>query len=160
MAAIDDLPPYYRAWMRYYPWRALDPVPWTRLEKPLAECRLGLVTSAGLYRRYSDPPFEHSLRGDPSVRWLDASTPAGEIVVGQTSDAFDHGPIERNVYQAWPVDLLQGFATEGRIGGLAPVTASFNGSMSAPGRFLRDTAPAVARRFREQEVDAVLLVPV
>lgn len=160
VATIDELPLHYRLWMRAYPWRVLDPVPWTPMRKALSECRLGLVTSAGLFRREHDPPFVESLRGDPTVRWIDVEMPPDDLVLGQTSDAFDRGPLKRDIREAWPVDALRDAATEGRIGSLGRHGASFNGSMSAPGRFLRETAPAVAHRFRKEEVDAVLLVPV
>jgi D-proline reductase (dithiol) PrdB len=160
VATIDELPLHYRVWMRAYPWRVLDPVPWTSLRKPMPECRIGLVTSAGLFRREHDPPFVESLRGDPTVRWLDTDTPPEGLVLGQTSDAFDRGPLQRDIGGAWPVDALREAVGAGRIGSLNRYGASFNGSMSAPGRFLRDTAPAVADRFRKEDVDAVLLVPV
>jgi hypothetical protein len=34
------------------------------------------------------------------------------------------------------------------------------GSITAPGRLTRDTAPAAARNLREDDVDVALLVPV
>jgi hypothetical protein len=34
------------------------------------------------------------------------------------------------------------------------------GSITAPGRLTRDTAPVAARRLRDDGVDAALLVPV
>jgi hypothetical protein len=48
------------------------PIPWTSLGRPLSECTFGLVTSAGLYLRESDRPFDvererqNPTWGDPS----------------------------------------------------------------------------------------------
>lgn len=160
MATLDELPLRYRLLLRAYPWRVLDPVPWTALRQPLEQARIALVTSAGLYRRGVDAPFKPSRGGDPSVRWLGTETPVEELVLGQTSDAFDHAPLERDLHEAWPIDVLSEAVRTGRLGSLNRMHLSFNGSMTAPGRFLRDQAPAVAARFTKDAVDAVLLVPV
>ncbi len=48
----------------------------------------------------------------------------------------------------------------GAIGGVAGRHFSFQGSVPAPGRLVKQTAPEVAARLREDGVDAVLLTPV
>jgi hypothetical protein len=160
VATIDELPLHYRVWMRTYPWRTLDPVPFSPLHPPLARARIALITSAGLFRPGLDEPFVESLRGDPTWRLLPIDTPPAALRLGQTSDAFDRRPIERDVEEAWPVESLQQAQAEGRIGSVHRTSVSFNGSMSAPGRFLRDAAPAIAQGLRKEQVDAALLVPV
>jgi D-proline reductase (dithiol) PrdB len=47
MATLDQLTLTERLFVKAYPWRRIEPVPWTPLRKPLAECRLALVSSAG-----------------------------------------------------------------------------------------------------------------
>src|SRR5881628_3477834 len=34
------------------------PIPWTPLSKPLNQCRLALVTTAGIYDKAREPPFD------------------------------------------------------------------------------------------------------
>ena len=50
MGSLDEFRATTRLFLRGYPWRRIDPVPWTPLPRPLAECRLALVTSAALVR--------------------------------------------------------------------------------------------------------------
>ena len=42
MAALDELSLTVRLFLKSYPWRRIDPVPWTPLRKPLAGSRLAL----------------------------------------------------------------------------------------------------------------------
>jgi hypothetical protein len=49
---------------------------------------------------------------------------------------------------------------EGAIGSFNRRALSFMGSITAPGRLIRETAPRAAELFVEDEVDVVLLVPV
>jgi len=51
-------------------------------------------------------------------------------------------------------------AAAGRIGSVAPHHLSFMGSITAPGRLVRDHAPEAARLLRGDGVDVALLVPV
>lgn len=43
---VENTPLAIRAFMRAYPWRRIDPVPFAPLAKPLAESRVALVSSA------------------------------------------------------------------------------------------------------------------
>src|SRR5438445_12067705 len=36
----------------------VDSIPWTPLSKPLNQCRLALVTTAGIYDKAREPPFD------------------------------------------------------------------------------------------------------
>jgi D-proline reductase (dithiol) PrdB len=51
-------------------------------------------------------------------------------------------------------------AADGTIGDVAPRHVSFQGSITAPGRLVRRTAPAIARLLKEDGVDGVVLTPV
>jgi D-proline reductase (dithiol) PrdB len=46
------------------------------------------------------------------------------------------------------------------VGALNHRHFSFMGSITAPGRLISETAPAVAQLLQEDQVDAALLVPV
>jgi hypothetical protein len=60
-----------------------------------------------------------------------------------------------------PADRLREFAEEGIIGILHPVAAGLMGHVEGEEemRVEFQTAPEIARLFREEGVDAVLLVP-
>ena len=149
-----------RLFLRAYPWRRLDPVPWTPLPKPLAECRVALVTSAALVAP-GQQPFDASVRGgDPSFRVVGGEADVGSLRETHRSDSFDHGGIRSDGNLALPLDRLRELAACGRIGSVAPRHLSCMGSITAPGRLVRTTAPAAARGLAHDGVDVALLVPV
>ena len=61
---------------------------------------------------------------------------------------------------AVPIDRLRELADQRQIGSIGRRHLSFMGSITAPGRLVRDTAPEAARRLEDDGVDIALLVPV
>ncbi len=149
-----------RALLRMYRWRQIDPVPWTSLSKPLAECRLALVSSAGFVRN-GQTPFDESLRGgDFSFREIPNDTDVSELRDFHRSDSFDHAGLLHDPNLAFPLDRVRELAESGRVGSLTHTHISFMGSIPAPGRLVRDTAPEAARLLKDAGTDIALLVPV
>ena len=160
MARNDELPLHYRAFLKAYRWRRIDPVPWAPLGKPLAEARLGLVSSAGLTLAGQEG-FDASVRGgDVSFRTIPGDVEAARLEDHHRSESFDHSGMRRDANLAFPVDRISELAADGRIGSVAPRHLSFMGSVTAPGRLVRDSAPRAAEIFVEDRVDVALLVPV
>ena len=163
MARIADLPLKHRLFLKLYPFRRLEPVPWTSLRKPLAECRVALVTSAAFYLPEQEP-FDEKIRGgDPSIRVIPLSPELEELrrlAIGHRSSAFDARGIEADYNLALPVDRFRELEDAGEIGSLDDQALSFMGSISAPGRFRRHTAPDAASLLASRAVDAAFLTPV
>lgn len=160
MGELSEFPVGLRVFLRAYRWRRVDPVPWTPLRRPLSESRLALVSSAGFVLP-GQVPFDESKRGgDPSFREIPSDTEAGVLVDTHRSEAFDHTAMCRDPNLAFPVDRIRELASRGRIGSVNPRHLSFMGSLTAPGRLVRDTAPAAARSLVDDGVDVALLVPV
>jgi D-proline reductase (dithiol) PrdB len=146
--------------LRAYPWRRIDPVPWTPLKKPLASARVALVSSAALVLP-TQPPFDARIRGgDVSFREIPAGTDVSTLIDTHRSDTFDHSGIAADANLAFPLDRLHELASAGAIGSVAPRHFSLMGSILAPGRLVRDTAPMIAESLASDEVDVALLVPV
>lgn len=149
-----------RLFLRAYRWRRIDPVPWARLERPLAEARVALVTSAALALPEQEP-FDAGVRGgDPSYRVLPGDLDVSSLRESHRSESFDHAGVREDANLAFPLDRLRELAAAGRIGSVAPRHLSFMGSITAPGRLVRRSAPEAARLLVEDRVDAALLVPV
>jgi D-proline reductase (dithiol) PrdB len=160
MPRIDDLPLWLRAVLLAYPWRRIDPVPVAPLRKPLSECRVALVTTAGLVPRGA-PAFDAQVRGgDVSYRVIGADADLTTLEEHHRSSSFDHSGIAKDRNLALPLDRLHELAEERVIGEVAPRQISFMGSITAPGRLVRDTAPNAATVLQEDAVDVALLVPV
>lgn len=160
MGEINEFSLPVRAMLRVYRWRQIDPVPWAPLEKPLAECRLALVSSAGFVHR-GQAPFDDSVRGgDFSFREIPHDADVSELTDFHRSKSYDHAGMVKDPNLAFPLDRARELVESGRVGSLARAHISFMGSITAPGRLIRDTAPAAAQRLVDDEVDVALLVPV
>lgn len=160
MARIDDLPLWLRTVMKTYPWRHIDPVPCASLRKPVAECRVALVTTAGLVPP-NEPPFDASIRGgDYTYRVIPSNLDVRSLADFHRSTSFDHSGIARDRNLAFPLERLRELASNCEIAEVSPRHLSFMGSITAPGRLVRRTAPEAARLLVEDSVDIALLVPV
>ena len=149
-----------RGYLKAYRWRRIDPVPWTPLQKPLSECRLALVSSAGFVLPEQEP-FDDSVRGgDVSFRKIPSDTPVTELIDSHRSDSFDHTGMGRDPNLAFPIDRVRERVASGRIGSVADNHLTFMGAITSPARLIRDTAPRATRWLVEQQVDVALLVPV
>jgi D-proline reductase (dithiol) PrdB len=149
-----------RLFLRAYRWRRIDPVPWAPLGRQLASCRLALVTTAAL-RTPGDRDFDPSVRGgDPSFRVIPGDADVATLSESHRSATFDHAGVRSDPNLAFPLDRARELAARGRIGEVAPRHLSFMGSITAPGRLVRYTAPEAARVLAADRVDVALLVPV
>jgi D-proline reductase (dithiol) PrdB len=160
MGSIDEFSLSVRLFLKAYRWRRIDPVPWTPLARPLAESRLALVSSAGFLLPGQEPFAAHLSGGDGSFREIPSDVDVASLRDAHRSESFDHRGMVRDPNLAFPIDRVRELAAAGRIGSVAPRHLSFMGSITAPGRLVRDHAPAAARRLREDGVDVALLVPV
>lgn len=149
-----------RALLKVYRWRRIDPVPWAPLDKPLSECRLALVSSAGFVLR-DQQPFDESVRGgDVTFRGIPSDVAVSDLVDTHRSESFDHTGLCRDPNVAFPLDRVRELVEAGRIGSLVRTHLSFMGAITAPGRLVRDTAPEAAGSLVDDSVDVALLVPV
>ncbi len=160
MGELEEFPRKWRLFLRAYPWRRIDPVPWTQLAKPLSECRLALVSSAGFVLP-EQTPFDETIKGgDPSFREIPSDADPATLVETHRSELFDHAGLARDPNLGFPIARVRELAERGRIGAVSPFHLSFMGSITAPGRLTRDSAPKAARRLLLESVDVALLVPV
>lgn len=149
-----------RTFLRTYRWRRNDPIPVATLQRPLAACRVALVSSAGLVPPGVEPFDERKRGGDFSHRLIPAETEVQALEEHHRSDAFDHDGIAADRNICFPLDRLRELAARGEIGSVAPQHISLMGSITAPGRLVKMTLPLVTAQLQKDEVDVALLVPV
>ena len=163
LSAVGDTTEFslpVRLFLRAYPWRRLDPVPWSPLRRPLGQCRVALGSSAG-FSLPGQIPFDDSVKGgDPTFRLIPADTDVRTLVENHRSESFDHAGLRRDPNLGLPLDRLRELHQAGVLGGVAPRHLSFMGSITAPGRLMRETAPRAIESLVEDAVDVALLVPV
>ncbi len=160
MGKLSEFSFSIRLFLRTYKWRRIDPVPWTPLVKPLSKCNVALVTSAGLVMPEQDH-FDESMRGgDPSFREIRGNIDVSTLIDTHRSESFDHTGLEKDRNVAFPLDRLRELVERGRIGAVNHRHLSLMGSITAPGRFIKNHAPEAAKNFVADGVDVALLVPV
>ena len=138
-------------------------VAWTPLTKPLSQCRVALISTAGLAMR-SDEPFDQQGErdnpwwGDPSWRALPADAAAADVAIYHLH--IDPAPARADLDVVLPATRLRELVDEGVVGEVAPRHYSIMGYSLDTTELVDGTAPELARALTEDEVDLALLVPV
>lgn len=138
-------------------------IPFTPLARPLRECTVALVSTAGIARN-DDRPFDQEGErrnpwwGDPSFREIPVGTTEKDIRIYHLHVDPRFGEADLDV--VLPMRRLAELAEAGFVGRPAPTHYSTMGYILDPAELVGKTAPAIAARMREEGVDAAALVPV
>ena len=139
-----------------YGWRHADTPPaFARLKKPLRESRVGLLATAGAYvvgqRAYH-------YKDDTSIRAIPKTTPTEKIHFSHITENYLPDP-RRDPNCVFPIDPLRALEKERVIGELADELFTCMGGVYSQRRVEEELIPTLDEAFHQQEVDAVLLVP-
>src|SRR5712671_2649412 len=116
MGQLNDFPLAVRVFLKAYRWCKIDPVPWAPLKKPLRQCRLALVSSAGFVLP-GQAPFNESIRGgDHTFREISDDSGVRQLSESHRSKSFDHAGIRLDPNLSFPIDRVSELAALGRIG--------------------------------------------
>jgi hypothetical protein len=147
---IDRSREYYSAqgYNKPYAWPHYDNVPFTALRKPLAQCRVGLVTTAG-------KPKPDAIM---YIREIYAAPAIPPPISLYTDDLFwdKKATHTRDVDSFLPVNRLAEYAKNGRIGSASP---RFYGVPTdySQARTMERYGPQILKWCREDGLDVVLL---
>ncbi len=152
---IDLSREYYAAhgYTKPYGWSYNLDVPFNKLEKPLSDCRVALITTSDLAkppgetaqeRDLSRKVYAHSADEIPEHFYTQDLTWDQESTHTDDNDSF------------MPLNRLAECATDGKIGSASP---RFYGVMTdySQGRASKKSAPQILSYCREDSVDAVIL---
>lgn len=146
--------------------------PFAPLRKSLSEARLALLTSSGHFVEGLDPePFgvkgmtqaeavrriSDFLKSEPELSIIPIDTPHESILVRHGGYDIKGALIDPNV--AFPLDRMLELEQEGVFGELHHEAYSFVGATSQM-RLMNHAGPQWVKLLKEQNVDAVLMVPV
>jgi D-proline reductase (dithiol) PrdB len=136
---------------------------WAPFAKRLAESKIALLSSAGLYLESSQPTFDLDREraepdwGDPSWRAIPA---VREGSLGVAHLHINDADLLADPEIALPARLLSQLVTEGVVGAAAENHVAVMGYQD---RRLVDwretTAPAIVSFLRDQQVDGLVLAP-
>ncbi|PKO13453.1 MAG: hypothetical protein CVU39_18785 [Chloroflexi bacterium HGW-Chloroflexi-10] len=138
------------------------PIPWTPLTKPLSECTVALLSSAGIALK-TDTPFDQEGErqnpwwGDPSYRVIPLDAQTGDVALYHLH--IDPRYAREDLNCLFPLKQLQQLERAGEIGQAAPRNYSMMGYILQPEELLQKTVPAIIRDLRADHVDVVVLVP-
>ncbi len=150
VAYIDRSRAYYEAqgFDTAYRYAHFEDAPFMPLSKPLAECTLGLVTTASTYRRASLEPRKI----DSGSTLTSPTLYADDLSWDKQTTHLD------DVNSFFPVALLREMETQGVIGRLASrfhcAPTEYSHRMT-----MEKDAPEILRRLREDGADIALLIP-
>jgi D-proline reductase (dithiol) PrdB len=137
-------------------------IPFTPLTKPLRECTIALISTAGIARN-DDQPFDKERErrnpwwGDPSFRVIPLGTTEQDVRLYHLHIDPRFGQADLDV--VLPMRRLTELAHEGIVGQPASTHYSLMGYILDPTVLVEETAPALAGRMHADDVDAVALVP-
>lgn len=144
-----------------YAWASFDEVPFAHLPKPLAACRVALVTTAAPFQPDKGDQGPHAPYNAAAkfreVYWLPV-TPPPDLRIAHIGYDRDHTvPADPDAY--FPLAQLQGARAAGRVGSVPP---RFYGTPTLRSqRHVREVdAPAILAWCREDGVDAAVLTAV
>jgi len=159
---IDRTTDYYRSqgYEKPYAWARNDTVPFARLSKPLAQCRVGLISTSEIAIRF-DPATEQnpiSEEGFRAVYELPADVPT-EKLYSRTASFDRYATDLEDVNAFFPVDRLREAVASGRIGSMPPrLYGAYNNYSQR--KVLEEEAPKALGMARADAIDAAILVPV
>jgi len=139
-----------------YGWYHADTPPaFTRLSKPLSECRIGVLSTSGAYvvgqRAYH-------YKDDCSIRAIPKTTPTQNIHFSHITENYLPDP-RRDPNCVLPIDALRTLEADGLIGEVADDLFSCMGGIYSQRRVNEELIPALSEAFRQQNIDAAFLVP-
>ena len=161
MVSLFKLDNLYRFFMRAYPIKSYgDTPPNAPLHKELSQCRVALITTAGLHLQDQTPYDDRIIGGDCSYREIPNTIETQDLALGHRSKAFDASGTESDINLVLPLDRFRELKTEGKIGSLNDRHFSFMGSITKPKPLIEKTAPEVAQMLEADGVDVAFLTPV
>ncbi len=140
-----------------------DHIAWTPLARPLADCRVALISTAGIALR-TDQPFDQQGErddpwwGDPTCRQLPADVTEADVRFYHLH--IDATPAEEDLDVQLPLRRLRELVDAGVVGQISPRHFSIMGYVLDATELTTITAPELAKALTADRADLVLLVPV
>ncbi len=122
--------------------------------RPLNECRVALISTAGLMRRNDDNVPGNS----DDYRSFDKTCQNRDILINHISVNFDRTAFAEDANTVLPKDLLKTLAEDGTIAKAADTHYSFLGATGAAQ--LEKNAKRLAEELNELNINTVCLLPV
>lgn len=138
-----------------YRWTENPSAPWTPLRKPVAESRVALIGSGGVYYR-GQVPFKYG-RDDLSFREIPLDAAPGDLMINHY--AYNKTSARADVNVVYPLERFRELEQEGTIGRLV-LALTFMGALFKRSGAVAELFPAMVERVKAAQPDVAFLVPV
>ncbi|MFB5085320.1 hypothetical protein [Symbiobacterium thermophilum] len=130
-------------------------VPWNQWVRPVAESKVALVATAGVYLKHGlqEPYDDGRPGGDPSFREFPVVVRYEDLAVAGPLPA----PAREDLNLVFPLERLRAMAESRAIDAVAPFAYSFSGTITDPVPLLAGYGPSVAYRIRRMGADVALV---
>lgn len=131
----------------------------TKLSKPLAECKIALVTTSGVHLHSQHPFNMADTDGDASYRKVPLEVDPAELTI--THDYYDHKDAQADINVVVPYASAKRALSEGLIGGVLDHVYSLMGHIQGDHlvTLKENSAPDIARELKAQGVDLAIVTP-
>ena len=126
-----------------------------RLEKPMNEWTVALLTTAGVHLK-TQPPFLVDA-GDHSVRIIPSDIQTNKLMITHTH--YDTSDAEKDINVVFPIDILTDLASKGVIAKKARHFYGMMGYIPNTEPLLKESIPKIIAQLKLDQVDVLLLSP-
>ena len=159
LVKLFSIPEIKNYWDKNFKALEFKNIPWAKLEKPLKECKIVLITTGGIHLK-SDKEFDLSdPNGDCTFRRIPYDTNFKDLII--THKYYDHHDADRDPNLILPIEVLSELQSEGIVGPSCENHYSFMGHIEEPHltTLIQKSSVEAAKEIRQQKADIALLVP-
>ena len=146
-AIFPDQPPYQ--------WTENDSAPWTPIVKDLAQSKIVLISSSGVYLK-DQPPF-NPIKNDLTFREIPKAVDVGDLKISH--DFYDHADAEKDINCVFPIERMRELEQEGFFGELSEINFTFMGRIFRKTQLLNEMIPEIIAKLKQMNIDLAFLVP-
>lgn len=131
--------------------------PEMRVTKPLAECKVALLSTAGVHLK-TDPPFDLDvMSGDHTIRIVPGNVKEDNLTV--THMYYDTTTAKKDTSIVFPIQQLRELEQTGEIGAVSDSHIGLYGGIMETSAVEAESIPKVVELFKNKNIDIALLVP-
>lgn len=143
-----------------YRWAEFEQVPFTRMRKPLAQAKIGIVTTAAIYqpgKGDQGPGAAHNGRAKFYSVYTESTAREPDLRISHIAYDRSHSRAE-DQRSYFPLQALQKLVEQKKVGAISPRFYGFPTNRSQKTTIEIDCVDLV-KRCREDEIDAAMLIP-
>lgn len=127
----------------------------TQLGKPLAECKVSLLSTGGVHVK-NEEPFDLLIpAGDPSFRRIPADLDSTSLMFSHSH--YNHRDADADPNCMFPIDRLRELCADGLVGGMTDTFYGLMGFVPNPRPFIDTTGPEIASELKSTGTDIVVI---